>query len=92
MAIADARTELSVHSSAGVETLLVDASPDVEGAAVVRMTLDRVVWQRLAPDGQHGQVAGVRRRRPAFVTVGPGTALALLADGVPTVVMGEATR
>ncbi len=51
--------------------------------------LDRVLWQRLSSSGRHSVVAGIRRRRPAYVTVNASTAAELRNAGLPTVGPGE---
>ena len=73
--------------------MAIDASSptrrDPAAAMAATRTLDRVMWQRISADGSHGVVAGIRHRRPAYLTVTMPVALGLREAGIPTVVSGE---
>jgi len=57
-------------------------------AVATQLPLDRVLWLRLEVDETGlvgGVVAGIRRRRPATMHVGPQLARQLVDAGVPSV-------
>lgn len=70
-------------------------APPADRQALARaatLGLDRVMWQRISPAEGNSLVAGVRHRRPAYLTVTLAAAAALAEAGIPTVVAGYASQ
>ena len=66
-------------------------APPVDRQALARAAtrgLDRIMWQRISPKNGTSVVAGVRHRRPAYLTVTLAAAAGLVEAGIPTVVSG----
>ena len=86
------RTEVAVRTSAGeVVTVELPALPDDLGARHVTAGYRRLTWQQIDVVGDVVvcRLRGVRHRLPADRPVSLGAALALAADGLPTVVHVE---
>ena len=82
-------TEVAVRTSQGdVITVELPTVPDPVGARHVSAGYRRLTWQQIdvSGDAVDCRLRGVRHRLPADRPVSLGTALALAAGGLPTVI------
>ena len=84
-------TEVAVRTSLGEVVVDLPTVPDAAGARHVSAAYRRLTWQQIdiAGDVVDCRLRGVRHRLPADRPVSLGTALALAAGGLPTVVHVE---